>query len=738
MARSDPDPDRDDETDAPRQSADALAEVHARALKRFDAAAQGQLEIRAHALLCRRFIAIPGAMWEGPWGEQFENSIKVEIDKLSKGVEKIIQDYRENRIKPDFRPAGGEANQDTADALDGIHRADDHKFSAQQARDNAFEEAVTGGFGAYRLANDLADPYDRDNDEQRINPALIIVDADQRVFFDPNSKLYDKSDALFAFVLTADSREAFEEDWPDAAADWPEPRLTQTFDWFTPDVVVKAEYYVKEDKAEKLLIFTHRLTDEEQRYWASEIETDEIEELKVRGWMLTTRKRQRCRVRKYVLSGAEVLEDCGYIAGDCIPIVPVYGKRYFVENQERFRGHVSKRIDAQRIYNGRVSKLAEIDALAPREKPIFASEQMPPHLQDLWARQEQERHPYALVNPLLNPVTGEIIAAGPIGKIEPPQLQPVTAALLQIASGDLTEETDDGADQVVANTSAEAMDIAAARVDAKSGIYLDNMRQSVKREGEIYLGMAREVYYEPGRTVETMSEDGDDGTATLHEAYTDASGAFKVRNDFAAGKYKVIADVTEATATRRDKTVKQMLNVATVAIQAQDMEGAQAAVMTATLNMDGEGLTDFQRWQRKRAIGLGLAEPNEEEQAQMEAAAEAQGQQPDPALILADAQAQALKGSAMKDAAQAQKTLADAVIARLKPIIDGYNAETDRIKTVTGKDYPHGLPNFDELAEAAIRDALASPDVLPDSQPEPLPRVRTGAELEQQGIPAAA
>jgi hypothetical protein len=48
---------------------------------------------------------------------------------------------------------------------------------------------------------------------------------------------------------------------------------------------------------------------------------------------------------------------------------------------------------------------------------------------------------------------------GPIGKIEPPQLQPVTAALLQIAAGDLSAETDDGSDEVKANTSAEAMDI---------------------------------------------------------------------------------------------------------------------------------------------------------------------------------------------------------------------------------------------------------------------------------------
>jgi hypothetical protein len=738
MALADPEYDRDGEDDGDSSAtSDRLKALHTKALKRFDAASQGQMEIRAHAILCRRFISIPGAMWEGPWGDQFENSIKVEIDKLSKGVDKIVTDYRANRIVPDFRPAGGSSDQDTADTLDGIHRADSYHFKAQQARDNAFEEAAAGGFGAYRLANDFADPTDRDNDAQRINPALIIVDADQRVFFDPNSKLYDKSDARFAFVLTADSREAFEEDYEGKASDWPEGRLQVIYDWFTPDVVVKAEYYDVETKRENLLVFTNKLSDAEQRHWESEIETDDIADLKAQGWTVEKQKRDRKRVRKYILSGAEVIEDCGYIAGDNIPIVPVYGKRWFVDNQERFRGHVSKRMDAQRRYNAAVSKLAETEALAPREKPIFAASQMPPHLAALWAKQEQERHPYALVEPLFDPVTGQMVSAGPIGKVEPPQLQPVTATLLQLASADLSEETDDGADEVVANTSAEAMDIAATRIDAKSATYLDNMAQSVQREGEIYLGMAREVYYEPGRTVETMTEEGDDGEAELHEAVTDKNGTFRIRNDFAAGKYKVIADVTEATATRRDKTVKSALATANVATAAQDVELAQVAILTAVMNQDGEGSTDFQKYARKRLVAMGVVEPNEDEKAAMEQAAEQQSQQPDPTMILTEAQSAALKGAAMKDAASAQKIMADIINEKAAALIDAFNAETNRIKAFMSKDAPVPADTSEKVApviDQAVTEALASPDVLP-----PAPRIRRGYEVSaEQPVDQAA
>lgn len=717
--------DNDDERpegEAPRAN---WPEIHARALRRFDDCAGPQADIRAHALLCRRFISIPGAMWEGAWGEQFENSIKVEIDKLSRGVDKIIGDYRANRIVPDFRPAGGDSDTETANTLDGVHRADSYHFKAQQARDNAFEEACSGGFGAYRLCNEYEDEDEADNDYQRVNPGLLIADADQRVYFDGNAKLYDKADAEFAFVITADSRDHFEEEWEGKAVDWPEDSIGSSFEWFAPDIVLKCEYYEVEKKKESLFIFRHSLTDGEQRHWESEIESEQIAELEAMGWKKTSQKRERRRVHKYLMSGAEILEDCGTIAGPNIPIVPVYGKRWYVENQERFRGHVSKLMDAQRIYNGRVAKLSETDSLSPREKPIFLSEQMPPHLRDLWARQEQERHPYALVNPVIDPATGQIVAMGPIGKIEPPTLNQVTALLLQLAAGDLAEETQDGADKVVANTSAEAMDIAATRVDTKSEIYLDNMRQSVQREGEIYLGMVKECYFEIGRTLETMSEDGEDGEATVSEPYTDKAGKHFTRNDFSKGRYKVVVDVTEATATRRDKTVKSALKTAEVAMMAQNMELANAAVITAVMNQDGEGMDELQKFARKMGLQIGLVEPNEEEMAEMQAAAEQEAEQPDPMLMVASAQAQALGSQAEKDRAQAVKTMADVRLSDAKTtqtLADARKKLAETTQIAHGENQPE-LPQGGEGGEE-------KPAKKPEIEPPTPQTIKRGYEIE--------
>lgn len=616
---------------------DELAEVFERAQHRFTLAVLPHLEQRSLALAARRFVSIPGAMWEGDLGDLFPDAIKMEVPLVKDGLEKIIRDYNDHRIVPDFRPAGGKGDDDSAQTLDGLHRADDYRFKSQQARDNAALEAFSGGFGAYRLTNEWADPYDKDSDEQRINPASIIVDADQRVFFDPNSRLYDKSDAKYGFVITAKDRRTFEEENPDAIADWATPRIDPIYDWYTPDTVKVAEYYEVQDNDEKLLILTHRLSDEEDRYWESEIDAGELADLKKQGWQVKTRSLKRKRVRKYVMTGEEVIADKGFIAGDRIPIVPVYGKRFYVDGIERFVGYVQDRMDRNRMYNAAVSKLMETSAQSPRQIPIFAAQQMPPALAAMWERQLVDRHAYALVEPLVDPGSGNIVSAGPIGTVPPAQVDPATAAVLQLVRADLTDDQQDGADEVKANTSADALEIAATRVDAKSGIYLDNMRQSVQCEGEIYLGMAADIYFEPGREVETMTDDGNDGVETLVHPTISKNGKQIYRNDFSRGNYKVIVNVTEATATRRDKTVKSCLSLAEATAQLVP-QLARAAAITAVANMDGEGTTDLQKYARKLAVQSGLMEPTDDEKAQMaQAAAAAQQQPPDPATELAQA-----------------------------------------------------------------------------------------------------
>lgn len=653
------------ETDATEElSAQELTEIHTEALRRFDDTVLPQQEMRERALIARRFVSIPGAMWEGPWGEQFENSIKVEVPKIARQCRKLETDYRQNRIAPDFRPDGPSADADTANMLDGLHRADAYQYQADEARDNAFSEAIRGGFGAYRLANVLEDEYDKDNDNQRINPGILIPDADQRVFFDMGAVRYNKSDAEFAFVLCGWTAEGYKREYEGQPISWPQGLDRPKFEWYSPDLIYTCEYYVKEYVDTRLYILTRELTGEEERYWKGEISQEELEDRKAAGFNVKVKRRKRCRVHKYILSGVEVLEDCGHIAGDNIPIVPVYGTREFIDGMEHFKGRVQDRMDSQRLYNSNISRIAEINARTPQRVPIFTPDQVAGH-EESWSRLHIDRLPYALTNPLTDPMTGNVIASGPIAYVEPPEIPSGVAGLLQIANQDLTEEDADGANEVKANTSAEAMDIAASRVDAKSALELDNMRKSVEWEAMIYLGMAREVYATPGRKVDLMTEDGDDAQVELFETVMQ-DGVYKMRHDLTHGRYKVIASVSEATATRRDKTVRMAMNLTEIANAAGAPDLAQAALLTAVANMDGEGMDDFKAFARRNGVSIGLFKPNEDEQRQMEQ--EAQGQQPDATQAVLMAQAEELAASATLKGKQAEKADAEVALTEAKTL----------------------------------------------------------------------
>ena len=190
------------------------------------------------------------------------------------------------------------------------------------------------------------------------------------------------------------------------------------------------------------------------------------------------------------------------------------------------------------------------------------------------------------------------------------------------------------------------------------------MRKSIQRGAEIYQEALGDVMFEDGRKVYTMSEDGDDGEAVIKQPYTDDAGVYQLRNDFSRGKYKAIASVSETTSTRRDKTVRQMMNIANVAGAVGDTGMAQAALITAIINQDGEGLDDFQKYVRAKGIEMQLITPNEDEQAKLEQQAE--NAAPDPTSEALIAQAKELMASAELKTAQAGKAVADTELSEAK------------------------------------------------------------------------
>jgi hypothetical protein len=633
-----------------------LARIHDEALRRFNTIQFALQDERRQCLDDRRFYSIAGAQWEGPLKQQFENRPRLEVNKIALSVMRIINEYRANRVTVDYVPKDGREADRLADLCDGLYRADEQDSVADEAYDNAFEEAVGGGMGAWRLRSVLEDELDPENDHQRIRIEPIF-DADTSVYFDLDAKRQDKSDARYCFVVSSMTPEEYEEQFEDQPASWPKQIYETYFDWCSPDVVYVAEYYRIEERSETLRVF-RLLDNSEQSYTRAEFDEDESLEqmLDSTGAVeLPSKRRKTRRVHKYLLSGGRVLEDFGFIAGPNIPIIVTYGKRWFIDNIERCMGHVRLAKDAQRIANMQRSKLAEISALSSVEKPLFNPEQVAGH-QWMWEQDNLRNFPFLLLNQLTN-IDGSVQPAGPLGYTKPPQVPPALAALIQIAEQDMRDVLGgaEGGDQVRANVSAEAIGMVQQRLDMQTFIYVSNFAKAMKRCGEVWLGMAREVYVEEGRSMKTVGPEGGATAVELLKPTIGEAGGVELQNDLSRARFDVTVTVGPSSQSKRNAMVRSLTPL--IAVTA---DPATKAVLEsiAIMNIEGEGMTEVRAFFRKKLVQMGAMKPTEEEAKEMAAAA--QQQQPDPQTLYLQAAAAEAQAKAMKAQADTQLAIANA------------------------------------------------------------------------------
>jgi len=640
-----------------------LSTLHDDALKQFNDIQTALRDERLQCLQDRRFYSLCGAQWEGPLWDQYENKPKFEVNKIMLSVIRIVNEYRNNRITVDYVSKDGE-NDKLADTCDGLYRADEQDSVADEAYDNAFEEAVGGGFGAWRLRTVYEDDEDEDNEYQRIRMEPIF-DADSSVFFDLNSKRQDKSDAKSCFVVTSMTRASYKEEWGDDPTDWPKIIHQYEFDWATPDVVFIAEYYKVEEVNETIRIF-RAIDGTEERYRQIDFDKDEnLEETlnAIGSREVRQRKIKRKRVHKYIMSGGKVLEDAGYIAGNCIPIVPVYGKRWFVDNIERCMGHVRLAKDAQRLKNMQLSKLGEISALSSVEKPILTPEQVSGH-QLMWADDNLRNFPYLLVNPITAP-DGSQTVSGPVAYTRSAQIPPAMAALLQITEQDMQDilGSSQQADKMVSNISGKAVEMIQTRVDMQTYIYMSNFAKGMKRCGEIWLSMAKDIYVEEGRRMKVIGRTEDVDTVELMQPMVSETGEVVMQNDLSGAKFDVIVDVGPSSSSKRASTVRALTGMMAITDDAQTKQVLQAMAM---MNMEGEGIGDVRDFFRKQLLRMGVVKPTEQEAEQLMAEQQAQGQQQDPNAIFLQAAAEEAVAKAAQARASTIKTVADAGLSRAK------------------------------------------------------------------------
>lgn len=638
-----------------------LTQLHSALLNEFDEIQLAVRDTRLQCLMDRRFCSVTGAQWEGPLGDQFENKPRFEFNKVHMAVIRIINEYRNNRISVDFVSKDGREADQLAETCDGLYRADEQDSSAQEAYDNAFEEGVSGGFGAIRLCAQYVDEDDDDNDQQRV-AIEPIFDADSCVFFSLDGKRQDKRDATKCFVLSAMTHRHYKAEYNDDPASWPKGITQDWFDWCTPDVVWVAEVYCVEQKHEMIYTYQGIALGEDEpnelKFTAEELkEEGKLEELQALGFRQVSQKKiRRRKVHKYIMSGNKVLEDCGYIAGTEIPVIPYYGKRWYVDGIERCMGHVRLAKDAQMLSNMLMSWLAEMAARFDIEKPILTPEQVAGHAV-MWAEDNIKKYPYLLLNPMLDEATGQAMPPAQLQYTKAPNMPPAMAALATLAQQALEDllGNQQAGEQLQPNQSGKAVELIQQRLDMQVFIYMSNFAKTIKRLGEVWLSMNKDLLIEQGRKLKVLHQSGETGYVELQKPMiSKETGEKYLENDMADAKFDVYADVGPSSSSRRAATVRALTGLLSMTTDPETIAVLTSMIM---MNIEGEGLGDVQKYFRAKLVRMGAVKPTPEEAEQM--AQEQANQQP-------DANAQYLEAAAEKARAEALKATADTQLTGAK------------------------------------------------------------------------
>ena len=616
-----------------------------------------------------RFVSNVNGQWEGFREELFGDRVRLQFDITSDTLNRFLGEFSLNRVSVEYKPDDMATTDEDAELLNGIYRADFNQYGGDTAIDNAVREAATTGYGAFKIATVYEDDEDVENDNQRIE-FRIIPNAYNTTYWDISSQRIDKRDARHCTTLKEYTHSSFKAKWPDASP----------VSAYTPDATLYADYYNKRAdrifiatryevvrKKTNVYIYNNVVTGEVQRYFEEDYNLIK-DELKKSEVLRFSKKRKLIKqyVEKTVFSGEKILSATRRIAGKWIPIIPVYARRTYSEGLEKYSGIVRDYKDPQRLYNMQISQLAENAASSGQgSTPIVTPEQvMGPYAKD-WA--DRNNKPFLVLNPAVNPVTGEIISVGPTGYLPPSQLDQSTASLVEIVQSHV-QKLSGGIEQDILdpNTSGKAINALIKRANLNTQSIMDNISKAVRWGGEVYQSIAAEIYT-TRRMIRTVGKDGTENSTLLMKVVMDEqTGRLVEGNNIRGKRFRSIADTGPSYESLREQMVDELKSMLT-ALEKTPQAAKYVPIIIGMIleNTMGVGLDPLKEMVNKDMILMGLKKPKTDEEKQLLADAQ-QPKGPDPQQLLIEsaaaqqqAEARNLDSKSISNAADAEKKQAE-------------------------------------------------------------------------------
>jgi len=617
-------------------------------LCKFDADWMASDEARTEATNDLYFSRV--SQWDDWLSDYTTLQYRGQFDVVRPVVRKLVAEMRRNPVDVLFRPKDG-TDPNSADVLMGMYRTDMRHNTAKISVNIAVREQIEAGVGAWRLITEYEDQDPTSNNQ--VIRRIPIHEACTHVVWDSNSKQMDKSDAMHCTVINAMSRDgwkAFAEKngfGEDEIPSFQNPDMNWLFPWLTSDVVYVGEYYEVEEKKETVFIYQDPLTGEPVSYFQRDIK-DVIDELADKGMIKVAEKKvKRRRVYKSIITCTTILKNREPIAGEHIPIVPVFGEWSFAGDKEVYEGVVRLTKDGQRLRNMIMSFNADIVARTPKKKPIFWPEQIEGYE---YMYGGNDDYPYYLLN-RTDENNGDL-PVQPISYMENPEVPQANAYMLEAATNSVSQVATMGVDAEAANgqVAFDTVNQLNMRADLETFVFQDNLATAMRRDGEIYQSMVNDIYDVPRQVMMTLEDGSEKEVQLLTQAVDYQTGTVVTLNDI-RGRYECYTDTGPSFQSMKEQNRAEIQELL-AKVPPGTPEWQMLLLQYFTL-LDGKGVEMMREYANKQLVTMGLKKPETPEEIQMVQQAQQQPKEPSPEQT--QAQGVLLQGQAELIKAQNQQ-----------------------------------------------------------------------------------
>jgi len=552
--------------------------------------------------------------WDKQTLQERKGRPSLTVNKIAGVLKQIRGDQRKSQPSIKVKPIDSSADPKVVEILDGLIKNIEYNSGADAAYDTAFDQAIEGGWGFFRINTDYAseDTFNQDICIKRItNPFNVHID--------PSYTEADASDMEWAFISEVMDKETFKEQYPKAElSGFNSSPGEEKSDWWTEDGIRIAEYWYKEPVKRKLYeLATGDVMDETMIEnedfevvtfadtkglikWADEV--DEAGE-RIPEATFAIEQEREVKTEKIMwckITESEVLDGPTERPGRYIPIILVMGEEVYMGGERHLKSAHRHARDAQKVYNWMISTAVETVSMAPKQPWLATPEQIQNH-ENQWNVAHRRPMPYLLYNN----ISGQQMPSRQQGAIPD---SGATQERMQ-AADDIKATTGKYDASLGANGGEQSGRQVQARQiegDMSTFVFMDNLERAIRHAGRILVDLIPYIY-DSERIVRILGADGTEQFVPINKTVIDEnSGEAQVINDVTQGKYDVVVELGPTYNTQREEATRNMIEII------KNMPSLAPQVIDLIVkNMDWPGSQEL--YERIRKIQQGMGQQGQEQ-----------------------------------------------------------------------------------------------------------------------------